>query len=389
MTIADQKTPARPVEITFAPELGLPSANQELLLIGHAASGATGTYTVITISNVSDDALAKTEAETKFGAGSELSKMVVAAVKANSGGATFPAIKCVPLLSTDVGFGTSDQALTAAKSVKAEFIISPYSGADATLRGKIKDAAETMSGATRVDNNQFGTFAVVFDRSVSDASTLATPDTQYLIALWMYDSGSPSYSVGESAAACAAVLAANGTPFLPVNGKKIGSLAAPASMADWLQVGGGLASEVALGKGWTPLYVKPNGDVAFVRSVTTRITTNGVTVAGAYYDVQDFQVLYYWRKTVWTRESQDDFRIAKASSQTAVQLKSELIRLATEFEEQNMFQAVKEHAPLFSVVRSSSDRHRFDVVTPVNVIPGLHVIANTVRAGTLFDTISV
>jgi phage tail sheath gpL-like len=63
--------------------------------------------------------------------------------------------------------------------------------------------------------------------------------------------------------------------------------------------------------------------------------------------------------------------------------------LAQLFEDNQMFQAVAELAKQFTVVRSLSDRHRFDVMTPVNVVPALHTIATTVRAGTQFDTISV
>ena len=48
-SIADQKTPGRPIEITFAAETGLPSANQEILIFGHmveagAASGDATPY---------------------------------------------------------------------------------------------------------------------------------------------------------------------------------------------------------------------------------------------------------------------------------------------------------------------------------------------------------
>ena len=103
MTIGFQKTPGRPVEVLFAAETGVPNDNQELLLFGRAGVGATGTETVITISAVSDVTAATLEAETKFGAGSELAKMVIAAVKANAyaSRSTFPPIKCVPLASTD------------------------------------------------------------------------------------------------------------------------------------------------------------------------------------------------------------------------------------------------------------------------------------------------
>lgn len=389
--IGSQKTPGRPVEITFAAETGLPSDNQELLLIGHAASGATGTNTVITISNAADLAAASGEVATKFGDGSELAKMVLAAIRANSGGSTFPTIKCVPLASTETGFGTADAALTAASKVKAEFIVSCYDGANSSLRGKLRDTALLMSGAQRVHNNQFGTFGVVFNRSVSDPSLLPRIDSQYIIGVWLRDSGSPSYSVGESAAAAAAKMASNVAPFNPLDSVTITGIDAPAAMSDWPTVGASLESETALNQGWTPLYVKPNTEVAFVRTVTSRISADGsgAPVVTAYYDVQDFQVLYLWRKTVFTRFSQPDMKQRKASEGTGREIKAEVIRLATAFEDQQMFQAVKDLSQQFVVERSLSDRHRFDVKTPVNVIPGLHVIATNVVATTQFDVLTL
>lgn len=390
--IADQLTPARPIELGFDAETGLPSANQELLLIGHAGSGAaTGTaanYVVTEITAVTDADDAKTEAELKFGVGSELAKMVVAAVKANAGGSTFPTIKAVKLANSDAGFGSSDVALTAAKRVKAEFLVSCYDGDGDTLSGKLKDAAVEMSGATRTDNNQFGTFGVTLNQSVADPSTLKVRDSYNLIAVWNRDSA-PQLSVAEEAAACAARIAANPIPFNPMDDLVIAGMLAPAVTADRITTGGGMESETALTKGWTPIRTMPNGDRAFVRTVTTRRTVDGTTTAKAYLDVQDFQVLFFWRKTLWTRSRQTDFKNVKASEQTAKDFRSEMVRLAHVFQTETMFQRVDELAKQFVVQRSLSDRHRFDFKTPVNVVPGLHVIAGKILATTLFDEFSV
>jgi phage tail sheath gpL-like len=388
MTIGFQKTPGRPTEITFAADLGLPNDNQELLLIGRAASGATGVETVITINAVSDITAATAEADLKFGTGSELAKMVIAAVTANASAArsTFPAIKCVPLLSTETTITTAAQ--TACKQVKAEFIVSPFDAStDATNRTTLKDLCAEMSGAQRVENNQFGSIGVAANQSVTDPSTLAAPDSQYLSLVW-FKNTAPAMVVGEIAAAYAAVLAGNISPFIPVDNYLIGGIAAPV-LADRISVGAGLESETALAKGWTPLRTKPSDEVTIVRSVTSRITIDGVVAAGSYYDVQDFQVLYFWRKTVFTRLNQPDLKNVKASNETAKVIKGEIIRLASLFEDNEMFQYVGQLAKDFTVIRSLSDRHRFDVVTPVNVIPGLHVVATTVRAGTQYDTLTV
>lgn len=392
-SIGDQKTPGRPIEITFGAALGLPSANQTVLLIGHEAStgGTAAPYSVTTINNATDAVAAKAEAETKFGAGSQLAKMVVAAVNANAlaGRSNFPQLKAVGLAFADTDFGASDAALTAAAKVEAEFVVSPYDATNATLLGKLKDTATLMSGAQRVENNQYGTEGVAFNFSTVDPSTLPKPDSQFLFLNYLRDTGSNPYSVAEAAAACAAAAGSLVVPFNPLDNVLVGGITAPALHADYLSIGAGLESESALNQGWTPLKVQANGDVAFVRTVTARVTTDGVVAATAYYDLQDFMVLYFWRKTVFARLNQPDLKQVKASAQTAKNIKSEIIRLAKEFEDQNMFQAVDKLAPQFLIERSASDRHRFDFQTPVNVIPGLHVVAGNVIASTQFDTFSV
>jgi phage tail sheath gpL-like len=391
-TIGDQKTPGRPVQITFAPQTGIPSANQTLVLFGHAASGATGINTVVTINNAGDPVAGGAEAATKFGSGSELTKMVIAAINAiaESGNlANFATLKCVPLLSSDTGFG-GGAALAALNKIEAEYIVSPYDGqTDMTNTNAIKNQAASMSGPQNVQNSQFGTFAVVCNQSVSDPSTLFAYDTQYLVPMWFRNSA-PTMSNGELAAAYAAVMAGNLIPFNPLDGQVVGGLVPPASISDYETIGANAESETALNLGWGPMKVLPNGTVAIVRTITARITVgDAVTKVSAYYDAQDFSVLYYWRKTVFTRFNQPDFSQVKASQAKAQDAKSELIRLATTFQDQNMFQAVDQLAKQFQVQRSLTDRSRFDVLTPVNVIPGLHVIATNVQAGTQFDAFTV
>lgn len=389
-SIGQQKTPGRPIEITFAADTGLPSDSQPVLLIGHAASGATGTNTVININNSGDLTAASGEAETKFGAGSELALMVIAAVRANSGSSTYPQLKAVPLADDETTIPTAAQNAIAA--VQASFIVTPYDlNSDEPNRTILKNLVQLMSGAQRTDNNQFGSFGVGANYDEADPSLLFMFDTQYLIGCWLPDSGSNAYSLGETAAACAAKMAGNGVPFNPLDSVTVIGIPAPEDSEDWITVGAGLESESCLNQGWTPLFVKPNEEVAFVRTVTGRISPDGTgsPVVGSYYDVQDFQVLYFWRKTLWTRFSQPDFKQRKASEATGVEIKSEAIRLAVSFQDNNMFQAVQQLAKQFLVERNLSDRSRFDFKTPVNVIPGLHLIAGNIVATTAFDTITL
>lgn len=412
-SIGFQKTPARPTEITFGANTNLPNPNQTLGLIGHmgptggaavsgVASGSATPYSVVPMANVADPVAGATEANAKFGEGSELAKMVIAAIKANYeiGGSNFPQITCIPLAQTDTGFGPLNVAgtpsgLAAADKFECEFLVSPYDGAVAPaavnnpLTKQLITQATAMSGATRVQNGQYGTFAVVANQAVSDPTQLPKYDTQFFTGAWLRDSD-PADSLGEMAARYAAVLGANLIPFNPVDNNVIGDQAAPDEQTEWITVGAGLESEAALAQGWSPLRVLPSGDVAIVRSVTGRLTTgDGVTQVLSYYDVQDFQVLYFFRKAVVTRFNQTDFTNQKASDAEAKLCRNEVIRLASNFEDQGMFQRVAQLSPQILVERNATDRSRFDVFVPVNVVPGLHVIATNVQATTEFDVLTV
>ncbi len=399
-SIGDARTPATPVEVTLAASTGQPDANQELLFFGHQASspGTATNYLPKKINNSGDGAAALTECNGYFGSNSEAGKMVQAAIAANAGGAIFPQITVVPLAFADTGFGSSDVALTNARNTKAEFIVSPYAGVSSGSLSpsatSLKTHAQLVSGATRTANNQFGSFGVVVERAVADPATLPTPDSQFLIGVYLRDTGTagdaPVYSVAEVAAAAAARMAAQAIPFNPLDDESIASLDAPAKMTDWLSVGDSAESETVLQKGWTPLYVKPNEEVAFVRSITTRISADGTgtPIVTDYYDVQDYMVLYYYRKTLYTRFKQKDFK-KKNSLAVAKRMKAEAIRLAQSFEDQEMFQAVAQLAKFFKFARVTTDRHATEAYVPVNVVPGLHRKKVNIEAGTQFDTFVV
>lgn len=393
-SIGSQLTPGRPTEITFAAEQGLPVATQNLVLIGHMnnlAPSGTVAYEPIELANVADRVAASGEAAGYFGAGSELAKMVVAAVKANALNGNFPPITCIPLAQADVDWGGAMDQLD---KIPGSVIAGPYDSQNQTLAGELLDEAAAMSAAQRVENDQFGSMAVLANRSVVNPNTLFPYDKQFGSFPWLRDTGTggdaPALSLGELAASYGAILASNPIPFNPLNGEVVPNVDAPAKRSDWITVGAGLESESCLQKGYVPFRVLPNGDVTIVRARTLRITVgDGVTDVTAYFDAMDFQVLYFWRKTLVTRFKQPDLTQAKASQDSAKLILSEVIRLATAFEDQGMFQSVAQLAKSFVVERNISDRGRFDVFTPVNVIPGLAVIATNIQATTVGDTLSI
>lgn len=400
--IGNQLTPGRPVELSFAETVGLANPNQTLVLIGH--SSATGTasgqiYQPVVINNAADPVNGPAEAATKFGAGCELTQMVAAAIDAisDAGLSNFGQMVCIQLNPGDaVGnnpWGPTvgslvNPALAALNKIEAEIIAIPYDAqtAQPTVSLAVQKAA-AISGAQSVQNSQFGSIVVAANQSVQDPSTLFTYQSPYISPVWFRNLTAPQqYTVAQLAAAYAAMLAGLTIPFNPLDGQQIGNLNPPVNTPnDNITVGANAESETALTQGWTPLATNANATVSIIRS----ITSSPPLPTQAYFDVQDFQVLYYWRKTVFNNFNQPFWSQQKASVQAAQNILSDLLRLAGLMQDQGMFQAVEQLAPQFEVERNASDRSRFDSFTPVNVIPGLHVIANNTQAGTQFDQITL
>lgn len=407
-SLPDQRTPGQGIQITFQAQTQPPNPNQNVVLMGHVAAtgfAASGLYTGNLFVNSGDTSVglvnAVAECVQRFGSSTcELAKMILAAIAANQQTSQFPQLWWIALASTDTDFGQgTNKGLSGLNLLEAEFVVSPYDGASGSSQSAtalaLENACATISAPANVQNNQFGSVGVVFNRAQSNPALLPIYDTQYLMPCWLYDSstlGAPPLSIGEMAAAYAAIVAGNPVPFNPVDDLIIPNIPAPNNPADWPTVGNGMATEAALNRGWGPLKVFPNASVACVRSITARLTLNGsgngLNNITAYFDMQDFQVLYYWRKTLYTRFAQPDWKRRKASLQAAQLMLSEMIRLATLFQDQQMFQAVDQLATQFEVARNTTDRSRFDYVTPVNVIPGLHVIDGNIIATTEFDTLS-
>jgi len=195
--------------------------------------------------------------------------------------------------------------------------------------------------------------------------------------------------VGVVAAASAGVIMGTAFPYLPLDNAQIGGLLPPVLSSDRIAVGPTELSENALVAGLTPIRVDASGNVRFVRTRTTRVTTDGSTPATAYFDWQDLVTLNDFREDVFNRLQAPDLKPKKASITTAKLVKDEVIRIAKAYEDAEAFQSVAALAPQFIVQPSTSSRGRFDFQIPVNVVPGLHVIAGNIQATTAFDAFTL
>jgi phage tail sheath gpL-like len=357
-------------------------------MLAGSASGAN--YVPVPIVNIASLPAASGEVQGYFGNGSELAKMVIAAIAANTGTGNYVNIIAIPLASTDTAWGSSGEALTALDKLGCEYVASCYDAQTSMSNNTaLINEVSTMSQANRTTNGQFGSIAVAVNQSVTLPSTLNPYNSAYLSPQWFRNSA-PTQLVGEIAAAVAAQLNGLQTPFNPVNGLVLPYTNGPAMPSDAISIGFGLESETALKLGWAPLKVLKNGQVAQVRSVTSLILeSDDVTPVVDYFDCQDLMVLYFWRQTLAARYAQPDFAQAKASGTEAALLLSEVVRLAGVFQDNGMFQGVDNSARNFVVQRNQSDRTRFDVLTPVDVVPILAVIATNVQAGTFADALTL
>lgn len=188
------------------------------------------------------------------------------------------------------------------------------------------------------------------------------------------------------AAAHAAGIMSSAFPYNPLQGVKIGFLKPPQKASDRISFDPSGSSEAALAAGLSPMYRQPDGSVGYIRTRTTFTTLPGPgsVPATAYFDWQDIVVLYDFRETCFLVTQNPPFNNnpggTKASQTIANLLKDEILREAQDYEDRGAFQGVQANAKLFLVQPSSSSRGRFDFKIPVNVLPGLYVIAGNIEA---------
>lgn len=192
-----------------------------------------------------------------------------------------------------------------------------------------------------------------------------------------------SQSAEIVAAAHAGALMASPFPYAPVQSVAVGGLVAPQKRSDWIAIDPNGKSEVALTGGLSPLTVLPGQVVAFIRTRTTFTTLTGNIPAKSYIDWQDIVTLNDFREVCYGVAQNPPFNNnpggTKASVEIAAKLKDEVLREAKLFETSGAFQFVSELAKLFQVQVSTTSRGRFDFKIPVDVVPGLFVIAGNIQ----------
>lgn len=397
MTFSFTRVPSTKVSVSVV-ESGLVAGNNTLVIVGRrlnnsGSDGGTGTNLIpTTIENFGDPVAALAEAEGLFGVASELSQMIVAAITAIKGSdlqnPVYP-----PIIAIAMGHATthSDLAATLAANVTIPMphLVQPFAITDATASAALVAHLNLISASDRGTNGQFGSFGYMGSLDTTSNTTTATIAlaTQYILAPWLRDTG-PAQPIHVVTAAFAAICAANDVPYLPLNGVKIGGLLAPVASADWHTSGDAGTEELGLAGGAVPLMIGPAGEVRISRTVTTLRTVVGV-VDSSYYDMQDWQVLYFYRLNAYNLANQPRYKIAHATDAKLLSLKSELIALAKDFEVLEMFQHVDDLVKLWTVTRPLGNRFAAVYYVPVNVVPGFHNKGIGLVGTELFDTFNI
>lgn len=375
----------------------LVQADGTLVIIGR--EGATpGTVTDALnqnsfIENFGDPAAAALECATKFGASAEITEMVVAAIQgvlfSDNETKTFPKILAIPMANAAASSALADK-LSLNLSIAMPFVVVPFPASDSVAMLALKNHAIAISGDDRGINGQFGTSAfMATDGSLATATAAGLAGALELLnVVWLRDTAvTKANKIHVVASAYAAVCAGMGIPFNPLNDIKVGGLLAPVSAQDWQTTGDTGSAALALDAGVTPLSVVPStGDVRIVRSITSRrpvVATSEV----AYFDLQDWLVLFYTRKTVYIIAQQPRYKNAKANVPRILALKSEILSAAIELEKLEMLQHVALLADQFTADRQSNNRHAAVYRVPLNVIPGFMNKGIELVGVTQFDSV--
>jgi len=374
----------------------LTNAQNQLVIIGHQAStpGSAPNYVPYTVVNFADPIAVLAEMTTQFGASSEISTQVVAAIngvlQSNLTTVAFPPIVVIPLAHADVS-SALNATLQGLLTLSAPFIASCYAGSDTVALTALLNYVTTISGDSRGRYGQFGSFCFMgLIGSIGSVTMIGTTTaSQNMLFPWRQDSGgTPANSTQQLAAATAAVCAANGLPFMPMTDVIVGGLVPQVSMADWTTPDDTGTEVLALTAGLIPLMSNLNGTVSLSRTVTSVVRVAGTPDAD-YFDLQDWQVLYYLRQQCYVLAQQPQYKIAKASTKVAQALMSDIINTCKIMQDDlNMLQYVEQLVSQFVFARSATNRAAFTYQVPVNVIPGFYNKGISIIGTNQFDVLT-
>lgn len=174
----------------------------------------------------------------------------------------------------------------------------------------------------------------------------------------------------ELAAAYAATIAATEDPAMPFNTVPVPGIAPPL-VADQTSR---TEEESALYNGVTPLAVGPGQVVQIVRAITTLVTSPAGVPDVALLDITTPRTLAYVAKAFVTARALRYSR-AKISDALIGSIRDSGIVLLKQLEDLEIIEAVDVNLPMYIVERDTQDVNRINERIPLDVINGLHILA--------------
>jgi len=299
---------------------------------------------------------------------------------------SFIQVASIEELATQVAYAANDRGLLSACLPDTNTAnIAGLSGDVATGSNKIINMPSTVGVNIGAVITAIGVpTSTVVEEVTANSITMSANATGTHVAEAVACQNVVSQASEIIASAHAAAVMASAFPYNPLQSVTVGGLIPPRKQSDWIEIDPNGESESALAAGLSPLYIQPGNTVGLIRTRTTYTTLPGNVPVTAYFDWQELVALYDFREVIYSVSQNPPFNNnpggTKASRQIARKFKDEVLRNAKLFEDLGCFENVKELAPLFIVEPSQTSRGRFDFKIPVEVLPGLTVIAGNIQA---------
>jgi phage tail sheath gpL-like len=243
---------------------------------------------------------------------------------------------------------------------------------DATNLGLLKTHLVTRS-APEEDRPAVGIFGYVGVQATLETLAGTTMNSgRMLVGFHPYTKTSENgHSLDyEIAGALGAMIAFHEDPALPYNGRPLAGIA-PAHIDDRLS---GSEQTSCLENGVTPLLV--NGETVVIQRAISTYTTNAAGVAdGVLLDITTIRTLDYVKLSVENRQK-TVFQRAKGIGKTRQKVRTQVLDVLYQLEKKEIVEKVEENKDFVIVNRNSVDPTRFDCRIPVDIVTGLHIIAN-------------
>jgi phage tail sheath gpL-like len=177
----------------------------------------------------------------------------------------------------------------------------------------------------------------------------------------------------EIGAAYAAVVAGEEDPARPLNTLVLTGIA-PAALAQRLSRS---QQESCLENGVTPLEVQAGEEVGIVRAITTYTLDANSIPDVSMLDITTPRTLFYVKLAIETRQAQR-FPRAKKSTKTPARVKTQILNVLGQLEQLEIVEEVEANKDGVICESDLQDANRINAKIPVDVVNGLHIIANRI-----------